>query len=342
MNVSVIIPFWNGGQWIERAVASVADQTTAPNEFFVVNDGSRLEERARLVSLAAQYGFVILDKENGGQGSARNHGVAHSQSEYICFLDQDDFFLPDHVERLGAFVQGRGPNFGFAYGSYDLADAQGVVHVKNDLARNWAGLHPPSRDPIELFGRNLSILPSASIISKRAFQAIGGFDVQFRGYEDDDLFSRMILAGFEYAHLPESVYVWCQHKGSTTWSPTMARSRFDYYRKIRAANLLDGRLMERALADAMADRFGRFFYKSAALALGSGRAPSLDMEIFQAYMQDVVRDNLSPGQKHIFRLRAWLLEHTGLFPLSVVWALKRLNRQRIDARRLRDGRQFLE
>lgn len=342
MSVSVVIPFWNGSQWIERAVVSVVNQTLHPNEFFVVNDGSRPEERARLASLADRYGFVILDKENGGQGSARNHGVAHSNSEYICFLDQDDFFLPDHLERLYAFVVGRGENFGFAYGSYDLADAQGVVHVENDLVRNQGHLHPPSRDLIQLFGRNLSILPSASIISTRAFQAAGGFDVQFRGYEDDDLFSRMILQGFEYAFLPEAVYVWCQHKGSTTWSPTMARSRFDYYRKIRQAKLCDGRLTDRDLADALADRFGRFFYKSAALAVGAGLAPSLDSEIFHAYALDAAKDNLSPGQQLVFRMRAWLLGHTNVFPFSVMWALKRWNRSRVDARRLRDGRQFLE
>ena len=195
MSVSVIIPFWNGGQWIERAVVSVVNQTAPPDEFFVVNDGSAPEERAYLAVLAEQHGFVILDKENGGQGSARNHGVLHSSSQYICFLDQDDFFLPDHLERLCDLVVGRGENFGFGYGSYDLADAHGVVHVKNDLVRNQRRLHPPSRDLIELVGRNLSILPSASIISKRAFMAVEGFDVQFRGYEDDDLCLRLFRSG---------------------------------------------------------------------------------------------------------------------------------------------------
>lgn len=342
MSVSVVIPFWNGSQWIERAVASVANQTLRPDEFFVVNDGSRPRERELLSGLARKHGFVILDKENGGQGSARNHGVAHSRSELICFLDQDDFFLPDHIEKLFALAAGRGENFGFAYGSYDLADAHGVVHVKNDLELNQGRLHPPPCDPIELFGRNLSILPSASIISKRAFQSVEGFDVQFRGYEDDDLFSRMILAGFDCVYLPESVYVWCQHKGSTTWSPAMARSRFDYYRKIRGSNAIDGRLADRALADALADRFGRFFYKSAALAVGGDSALGLDMDIFQSYVRDVERDNLSPAKRRVFCLRAWLLGRTDVFPLSLIWALKRLNRRRVDARRLRDGRQFLE
>lgn len=344
MTVSVVIPFWNGSQWIERAVASVARQTVRPDEFFVVNDGSKPQERELLVGLAQRYGFVILDKENGGQGSARNHGVEHSHSEYVCFLDQDDFFLPDHVEKLRRLASTAGQGFGFGYGSYDLADGSGVVHVRNDLARNQAHLHPPPRDPIALFGRNLSILPSASIVSRRAFVAVGGFDVQFRGYEDDDLFSRLILAGFDYAYLPEAVYVWCQHKGSTTWSPAMARSRFAFYRKIRfsRSDVDRGVLEDRALADALADRFGRFFYKAAALAVGTGAHDSLDAEIFKSYVQDVSQDNVSTHLKWRFKARAWILAQTENPPLSWLWLLKRMNRSRVDARRLGDGRQFLE
>lgn len=344
MSVSVIIPFWNGSQWIERAIESVLNQTVLPDEFIIVNDGSKPEERAKLEGLAKRCRVVILDTENGGQGAARNHGVSHSQSEYVCFLDQDDFFLPDHIEKLRSFVGQDRPNFGFAYGSYDLADEQGVVHVRNDLVLNQAHLHPPTRDPVEVVTRNLSILPSAAIISKRAFLAVGGFDVQFRGYEDDDLFARMILAGFEYAYLPESVYVWCQHKGSTTWSPTMARSRFNYYRKIRATHLVGGRLASRGLADALADRFGRFFYKSAALSVdaGGGTSQNQDLDHFQAYVLDVAADNLSPRLKLLFRARFWLIDQTHMFPFSLIWAFKRLNRRRVAARRLRDGRQFLD
>ncbi len=73
--VVVIIPFYNGADFIERSVRSVFEQSVPANEVIVVNDGSRTEERAALDALAARYPFRILDKENGGQGSARNAGV---------------------------------------------------------------------------------------------------------------------------------------------------------------------------------------------------------------------------------------------------------------------------
>lgn len=64
--VAVIIPFYNGARWIERAVKSVAEQTVKADEFIVVNDGSRPDERSILDLLAEKYDFRILDKENGG------------------------------------------------------------------------------------------------------------------------------------------------------------------------------------------------------------------------------------------------------------------------------------
>ena len=86
----LVIPFYNGADFIERAVKSVFNQTVPADEVVVVNDGSRPEEREALGALAGRYPFRIVDKENGGQGSARNAGVAVSRSDYICFLDQDD------------------------------------------------------------------------------------------------------------------------------------------------------------------------------------------------------------------------------------------------------------
>lgn len=341
MNVSVIIPFWNGAQWVERAIESVLRQTHAPAEFYVVNDGSRPDEREKLGALAARHGFQILDKGNGGQGTARNHGVRHSRSELICFLDQDDFFLPDHIERLLSLVPADLATFGFAYGSYHLADESGRIHVENDLALNQARLHPPPRDPLELIARNLCILPSASIISRVAFERVGGFDAQFRGYEDDDLFSRMVLAGFDCAYLPEAVYVWCQHKGSTTWSPTMSRSRFLYYCKVRAVHVRDGRVASQEITSALMRRFGLFFYKSAALAADLEADDQLDLTLFQSYMDDLAVDNAPWWGRHVLLARLWLLKHTRTPPLSLLWRLKQFNRRRVTARRVREGRQLL-
>lgn len=342
MRVAVIIPFWNGGRWIERAVESVIQQTLLPNEFIVVNDGSLPAEREQLEILRLKYDFRVLDKENGGQGSARNFGVLHCGSELVCFLDQDDFYLPDHIEKLVSQVPSPPGSFGFAYGSFHVADEAGQIHARHSLGVEDSRFHPPRPDPIDLFGRNISILPSASIVLKSAFNAVGGFDTQFRGYEDDDLFSRMILAGFGCVYVPEPVYVWCQHKGSTTWTASMTVSRFRYYKKIRQ-RYVDSASLSKELVLALEDRFGRFFYKSAALNLSASKEDkSLVWSVFSAYVDDIKQDCAPEATRLLYRFRFAVLSCATAAPISWWVDLKRWNRRRIDERRLRSGRIFLK
>lgn len=342
MNVCVIIPFWNGSKWIERALESIARQTIAPAEVLVINDGSRDEERRNLGELTKKYQFKILDKDNGGQGTARNHGVQHSTADLISFLDQDDYYLPEHIERLLSQVPNDLSRFGFAYGSFHIGDEAGNIQIENHLEKNQKGLHPPSKDPLDLISRNLFILPSASIISRKAFMHTGGFDPQFRGYEDDDLFSRIITSGFEYTYTPVPLYVWCQHKSSTSWSPVMLESQLRYYSKVRSLHTQHGRLASRTIATKLMMRFGKSFYKA---ALTNSKAPngepSLEMRVFSQYLTDALSDNLSAAAKIGFILKFILTKISSIPPISTFISIKNLNRQRIEKRRIRQGQRFL-
>lgn len=76
------------------------------------------------------------------------------------------------------------------------------------------------------------VLPSASLISRRAFDAVGGFDETLSGYEDDDLFLRIMLAGYNNHFVEEAVTRWRIHGGGCSYSPRMDRSRILYLRKL--------------------------------------------------------------------------------------------------------------
>ena len=140
-SVVVVIPFYNGADFIERSVKSVFNQTVPADEVIVVNDGSRPEEREALGALAGRYPFRIVDKENGGQGSARNAGVAASRSDYLCFLDQDDFYLPNHIEILVGAIPAGDARFGFVYADLYEADVDGNV-VRAELVKQHPKDHP--------------------------------------------------------------------------------------------------------------------------------------------------------------------------------------------------------
>jgi len=228
-SVAVIIPFYNGARYIERAIQSVLSQTIAPDEFLIIDDGSNEAETAALAEIAERAGVVVHRKENGGQGSARNFGVSLTTSAYICFLDQDDFFLKNHIELLREQVREEDPHFGWAYGELMEADEEGHI-VATSIAARYS--KHPKISIEDLLERDMHVLPSASIISRVAFEAVGGFDPQFMGYEDDDLFLRIFREGYTNYFFPQAVTVWCINKNSTSYSIQLCRSRMRYIIKL--------------------------------------------------------------------------------------------------------------
>jgi len=254
--VAVIIPYYNGSKWIERALKSIYNQSIPPNEVIIINDGSLGEESIFLKSLQEKYDFVILNKENGGQGSARNSGVNHSKSDFISFLDQDDFYFSGHIEDLINALPKKDMRFGFVYGDVCIANENGETFFRGITYKH--GPHP-KRSVIECIKKDMFILPSATLISREAFLSVNGFDEQFRGYEDDDLFLRMFLSGFSSYFITNIVTVWCVNTQSTSYSIHMLRSRFYFFKKILKMFPDHPQQNQFFFADYIVPRFGELF-----------------------------------------------------------------------------------
>jgi len=258
--VAVVIPYYNGSKYIDRSAQSVLDQTVRPDEFVVVNDGSRPEEAAYLRKVARKYKFRIIDKENGGQGSARNAGVTATHSTFISFLDQDDYYLNTHIETLLDAIPSNDPHLGWVYG--DLFEAEGNGDVLRTSMVTAHSVHPKS-NAYDLLRNDMFVLPSASLISRKAFEAVDGFDPQFMGYEDDDLFLRIFRRGFTNYFVPKAVTVWCMNTESTSYSIRMSRSRIRYFKKL-VANFPDDASKARFyLRDLLIPRFHGLFVSDA-------------------------------------------------------------------------------
>jgi len=228
-SVSVVIAFYNGSRWIERALESVQNQTVQPNEIIVVNDGSSEEESRFLIGLQQRFSFRILNQDNAGQSAARNFGISKATSDYICLLDQDDYYLPKHNQILLENADFDDPKFGFSYGDLWRSNESGQILSHSSIN---VKIKHPHKDLKTLVGKNMYIVPSATLIKKSAFLAVGGFDPSLRGYEDDDLFLRFFLAGYSNRFTPEAVTVWTINTASTSFTESMARSRFIYFKKL--------------------------------------------------------------------------------------------------------------
>lgn len=236
LTVSAVIPLYNGERYIQTALRSILTQTVPPIEIIVVNDGSTDRGPELVEQMAAEFpGIVLLNKHNSGQSAARNFGVGHSSGDLIALLDQDDAWYPTHLERLREpFLVpsvATGAELGWVYSDLDEVDEDGQMVCNSFLVTEHRGVHP-KRDLFTCLREDMFILPSASLISRKAFDAIGGFDEELSGYEDDDLFLRLFRAGFANVFLSVALSRWRIYPESSSYSYRMRRSRAIYSRKL--------------------------------------------------------------------------------------------------------------
>jgi glycosyltransferase involved in cell wall biosynthesis/SAM-dependent methyltransferase len=232
--ISAVIPLYNGSKFIEAALRSVFAQTMKPKEVIVVDDGSTDQGPAQVKAMAEHYPIVLLSRPNGGQSSARNFGVAQSSGQLIAFLDQDDIWYTTHLEALARPFAERPPGaeLGWVYSDVDEIDADGQMICQAILST--LPTEHPKRNLFACLREDMYILPSASLISRKAFDGVGGFDERLSGYEDDDLFLRLFRAGYANVFLETPLSQWRIYFESSSYSFRMRRSCSIFTRKLLA------------------------------------------------------------------------------------------------------------
>lgn len=122
--VSIITPMYNGRRYIAETLDSVLAQSYANWEQIVVDDGSKDDSAAIVESYASRDSRIrLIRKPNGGSASARNKALELSKGRYVVFLDSDDLWDPDFLERQLAFIRTHDAPIVFA--SYRMIDSDG-------------------------------------------------------------------------------------------------------------------------------------------------------------------------------------------------------------------------
>ena len=200
--VSVIIPTYNHARLLEKALASVFAQTFKEYEVIVVNDGST-DDTAQVV---AKFGTRVkyIEQANRGVSSARNRGIRESRGRYIAFLDPDDTWFPDKLEKQITLLEAR-TELGFVYASARAVDEDG-----NFLGNKPDRVHSNTLE--ELLRRNF--IPTLTVVVRREFlEGVGYFDEELSGPEDYHLWLRLATRHPFYG-LPEAVATYLVSKNS--------------------------------------------------------------------------------------------------------------------------------
>jgi glycosyltransferase involved in cell wall biosynthesis len=231
--VSVIIPAHNAERYIRDSLDSVLAQSYSDLEVIVVDDGST--DGTRDAVLAVKGPIRCLTQVNAGPSAARNAGIAAARGELICFLDADDLWTPDKLQRQVAFMEEH-PEVGLVFSDEEEFDDAGV-HCPSLLAttRYGSGLGP--KQHIEGAFQKLleeNFIPTSTVMARRrCFDAAGLFDVALRAAEDRDMWARIAVT-FPLVCMPERLGSKRVVAGSASRDvETTLRSRILHWTKAR-------------------------------------------------------------------------------------------------------------
>jgi predicted glycosyltransferase involved in capsule biosynthesis len=178
--ISIIIPTYNRVSLLPRAIESALKQTYKNYEIIIIDDGSSDETRELVKSYQ---GVKYFYQENKGPASARNLGISHAEHELIAFLDSDDWFAPDKLEKQ-LKIMAENPE-------YDLSHTQEVWY-RRGIHLNQKAKHKKKGG--DIFAQSLklcAISMSTVVIRRKLFSKTGLFDESFPCCEDYDYWLRV-------------------------------------------------------------------------------------------------------------------------------------------------------
>ncbi len=182
--VSVIVPVYNRGNLVSETIDSILSQTYKNFEIILINDGSSDDSLSILAAYERRFPekIRVIDQKNQGQIIARNNGIKVARGQYIAFLDSDDLWKKDKLERqLPLFQQG----VGLVYTGTE------IINEKGETVR----LEPADEALVgDIYGQLLvknRMTGGTVVVTAEALEKVGVFSQDFKAAENWDLWLRI-------------------------------------------------------------------------------------------------------------------------------------------------------
>ncbi|MDP9041691.1 MAG: glycosyltransferase [Bacteroidota bacterium] len=205
MDVSIIIPCFNSGEFLPEAIKSAELASKGFNtELIIVDDGSTDQYSLnQLTRIEAQYNHVVLHRFNGGPAAARNTGVQVSSGKYLLFLDSDNKLRPEFLSSTLPALESN-PKAGVVYGN--AAFFGELPGRKSFVSRAF--------DKYELLVDNY--IDVCSLVRRETFEQAGGFDENrlIIGYEDWEFWIRVSATSWNFVYMPKILFDYRLRKSS--------------------------------------------------------------------------------------------------------------------------------
>jgi glycosyltransferase involved in cell wall biosynthesis len=203
--VSIIIPVYNGSNFLSQAIDSALAQTYKNLEIIVVNDGSK--DGGATEQIAQSFGDKIkyFPKENGGVSSALNHGIKQMRGEWFSWLSHDDLYEEDKVERqiveINKYIKDSNDYMEkkiILLSESILIDKGGHKIKRSKLLRRYRPGNYSGKQMFTLLIKDISINGCALLLPKKCFSEVGLFDTSLKYLQDYEFWYRLMLRDFQF------------------------------------------------------------------------------------------------------------------------------------------------
>lgn len=193
-SISVVIPAYQIAPYIAETLDSVFAQTLTDFEVIIVNDGSPDTDELERALAPYRERISYIQQENAGAGAARNRGVREARGEFVAFLDGDDLWHSNYLEKQLKFVR---------KGDYDLVYADALLFGDSPVAGKTYMQTAPSEGPvtfISLLRNDCNVITSGVVARRNAVIEAGLFDETLRNAQDFEMWTRMAKCGARLAY----------------------------------------------------------------------------------------------------------------------------------------------
>ncbi len=205
--VSIIIPVYNGSNYLQEAIDSALAQTYPNCEILVINDGSCDEGKTETIALSYGDRIRYFKKENGGVASALNMGIRQMTGEYFSWLSHDDVYYPNKVEREVQAIMESGSLTKLVQCEYDFYDEATGTYTPTDFSKTYT-IEQLTNSVFSVL--QLQIHACCALIHKSHFDRVGMFDEGLRTVQDIEMWFRL-FRGQRSLFVPERLYKVREH-----------------------------------------------------------------------------------------------------------------------------------
>ncbi len=202
--VSVVITTYNRADMLGRAIQSVLDQTYRDFELIVVDDCSTDNTKGLVRAFVDVRLCYICHDQNRRLPAARNTGMRATQGKYIAFLDDDDEWKAEKLQKQVELANAKSTEYGIISCGALVMNSKGKV-----IGENKPKLKGSIRS--EIVKKSLSTIPSTFFFRKDSLEKIGGFDENLKSNIDHDIWTKMAQADYKTDYVDEALVIAHQH-----------------------------------------------------------------------------------------------------------------------------------